>query len=78
MIQAIQEAGCKNEIIWQGEEKNIIDLECEDHDLCNAKLRATEVCKKSDIEMAPRFAEEPVFAEKIFDLNHQLEGGMIE
>ena len=74
MLEAIRAAGFVNEVIWYFEDQSIIYLECEDHDECNAKLRASEVCKRWDIEMAPRFAAPPVMAEKIFDLNQQLDG----
>jgi L-rhamnose mutarotase len=77
MLEAIRDAGFVNETIWYFEDQSIIYLECEDHDACNARLRATEVCKRWDLEMIPRFAGEPVIAEMIFDLNTQLEGGQI-
>jgi len=78
MLDAIKESGFVNEIIWYFEDQSIIYLECEDHDECNTKLRLTDACKKWDIEMIPRFNTEPVFAEKIFDLNQQLEGELLE
>lgn len=74
MLKAIRDAGFYNEVIWYFEDQSIIYLECDDHDAANARLRATEICKKWDIEMAPRFAAEPVMPEKIFDLNQQLDG----
>lgn len=77
MLAAIRDAGFVNEAIWYFEDQSIIYLECEDHDACNARLRATEVCKRWDLEMVPRFAAEPVMAEKIFDLNQQLEGQLL-
>ena len=77
MLEAIREAGFVNEVIWYFEDQSIIYLECDDHDECNAKLRATEVCKRWDVEMMPRFAAEPVLAEKIFDLNQQLDGELL-
>ena len=77
MLEAIRDAGFKNEVIWYFEDQSIIYLECEDHDECNARLRATEICKKWDIEMAPRFAAAPVMPEKIFDLNQQLAGELL-
>jgi len=77
MLEAIREAGFKNEVIWYFEDQSIVYLECDDHDECNARLRASEVCKRWDIEMAPRFAAEPVMPEKIFDLNQQLDGTLL-
>ncbi len=77
MLLAIKEAGFVNEVIWYFEDQSIIYLECPDHDECNAKLRATEICKKWDVKMAPYFKAEPVMAEKIFDLNQQLEGNLL-
>jgi L-rhamnose mutarotase len=77
MLEAIRDAGFVNEAIWYFEDQSIIYLECEDHDACNAKLRATAVCKEWDYEMAPRFAAEPVMPEKIFDLQQQLAGELL-
>lgn len=77
MLAAIRDAGFVNEAIWYFEDQSIIYLECADHDACNARLRATEVCKKWDVEMLPRFAAEPVMPEKIFDLNQQLAGALL-
>ena len=77
MLEAIRGAGFKNEVIWYFEDQSIIYLECDDHDECNARLRATEICKKWDAQMIPRFAAEPVMPEKIFDLNQQLNGGLL-
>lgn len=78
MLAAIRDAGFYNEVIWYFEDQSIIYLECDDHDEANARLRATEVCKKWDIEMAPRFAAAPVMPEKIFDLNQQLGGTLTQ
>ena len=77
MLEAIREAGFKNEVIWYFEDQSIIYLECDDHDECNARLRASEVCKRWDVEMAPRFVAEPAMPEKIFDLNQQLDGTLL-
>lgn len=78
MLETIRDAGFYNEVIWYFEDQSIIYLECDDHDAANARLRATEVCKKWDIEMAPRFAAAPVMPEKIFDLNQQLDGSLTQ
>jgi len=77
MLEAIRDAGFVNEAIWYFEDQSIIYLECEDHDACNARLRAAEICKKWDAEMIPRFAAEPVMPEKIFDLSQQLDGYLL-
>ena len=77
MLKAIKEAGFYNELIWYYDNKSIIYLECDDHDEANAKLRATEVCKRWDEVMIPRFIKEPVMPEKIFDLNQQLNGELL-
>lgn len=77
MLAAIRDAGFVNETIWYFEDQSIIYLECPDHDACNAKLRASEACKRWDLEMIPRFAAEPVLPEKIFDLAQQLEGRLL-
>lgn len=74
MLEAIKDAGFYNELIWYYEDKSIIYLECDDHDEANARLRATEVCKRWDKEMIPRFISDPIMPPKIFDLNQQLEG----
>ena len=74
MLEAIRDAGFHNEIIWFYENQSIIYLECADHDAANARLRATEICKKWDIAMAPFFSDQPVMPEKIFDLNQQIHG----
>jgi len=77
MLEAIHDAGFTNEVIWYFEDQSIIYLECEDHDYCNAALRATEICKKWDVTVCPWFASDPVVAEKIFDLNQQLDGTLL-
>lgn len=74
MLEAIREAGFVNELIWYFEDLSIIYLECDDHDACNARLRSTDICRQWDVRMKPYFLAEPVFPEKIFDLNQQLEG----
>ena len=78
MLEAIKEAGFVNEVIWYFEDQSIIYLEAPDHDVCNAKLRASDVCKKWDITVGPWFAAEPVMPEKIFDLNQQLDGHLTQ
>jgi L-rhamnose mutarotase len=77
MLAAIRDAGFTNEVIWYFEDQSIIYLECPDHEACNAKLRATEICKAWDVKMAPYFEQDPVMPEKIFDLNQQLAGGLL-
>jgi L-rhamnose mutarotase len=78
MLEAMRAAGFVNERIWYFEDQSIIYLECEDHEECNAKLRATEICQKWDAQMLPRFADKPFMPEKIFDLNEQLRGEWME
>ena len=77
MLEAIRAAGFVNEAIWYFENQSIIYLECPDHDECNAKLRATEVCKRWDVTVGPWFASQPIMPEKIFDLNQQLDGKLL-
>lgn len=80
MLAAIREAGYTNEAIWFYKDQSIIYLECPDdttHEECDRRLRATDVCKNWDIKVCPWFAAEPVMAEKIFDLNQQLEGELL-
>lgn len=74
MLEEIREAGFYNEIIWYFEDQSIIYLECDDYEQADMSLRATEICKKWDIEMLPRFSASPVMPEKIFDLNQQING----
>lgn len=74
MLEAIRDAGFVNEVIWYFEDQSIIYLEAPDQDECNARLRATEICKKWDVTVCPWFASDPVIPEKIFDLNQQLQG----
>lgn len=74
MLTAIKEAGFYNELIWYYRDMSIIYLECDDHNEANARLRATDICKRWDEVMIPRFISEPVMPEKIFDLNQLLDG----
>lgn len=74
MLEAIRDVGFTNEVIWYFEDQSIIYLEAPDYVECNAKLRATEICKKWDVTVSPWFAADPVMPEKIFDLNQQLAG----
>ncbi|MDR1538746.1 MAG: L-rhamnose mutarotase [Clostridiales bacterium] len=78
MLEAIRDSGFVNEAIWYCNDQSIIYLECEDHDECDARLRATEICKKWDAEMIPRFSGDPVMPEKIFDLRRQLDNLPLE
>ena len=78
MLEAISQAGFTNELIWYFEDQSIIYFECEgDYNEANAKLRETEICKKWDAEMLPRFADNPAMPEKIFDLRQQLDGKLL-
>lgn len=79
MLEAIRESGIKDEIIYFHNKQSIIFMECDDFEYCNAKLRATEVCKKWDEKLVPWFEEVSIaFPEKIFDLNQQLAGQLLE
>ena len=80
MLAAIREAGYTNEAIWFYKGQSIIYLECPDdttHEECDRRLRATDVCRKWDLTVCPWFAAPPVMAEKIFDLNQQLDGELL-
>ncbi len=80
MLLAIREAGYTNEAIFYHKNQSIIYLECPDNttnEECNARLRATDVCKRWDITVCPWFAAEPVICEKIFDLNQQIDGELL-
>jgi len=78
ILEAIRDSGFVNEVIWYFEDQSIIYLEAPDHDDCNAKLRATQICKKWDVTVSPWFAADPVMPEKIFDLNQQLNGKLLK
>lgn len=79
MLEAIRDAGIKDEIIYFHKNQSIIFMECDDFEYCNAKLRATDVCKKWDEKLVPWFEEVAIaFPEKIFDLNQQLEGKLLD
>lgn len=81
MLEAIRAAGYTNEAIFYHKDQSIIYLECPDdmtHEECDKRVRATDVCKKWDITVCPWFAAEPVMCEKIFDLNQQLDGELLE
>ena len=76
MLEAIREAGFVSEVIWYFEDQSIIYLECEDLETCDAALRATDVCKKWNMTVFPWVTSSPVVAEKVFDLNQQLDGNL--
>ena len=79
MLEAIRESGIKDEIIYFHKNQSIIFMECEDFEASNLKLRATDVCKKWDDKLVPWFEEDGVyFPEKIFDLNQQLIGELLD
>ncbi|MDR1292993.1 MAG: L-rhamnose mutarotase [Clostridiales Family XIII bacterium] len=81
MLEAIRDAGYVNGAIWYYKDQSIIYLECPDdvtHEECNARLRATDVCKRWDVTVCPWFASDPAMAPKIFDLNQQLGDGLRE
>ena len=80
MLEAIREAGYTREAIFFYKNQSIIYLECPDgttHEECDARLRATDVCKKWDVKLCPWFAAPPVQCEKIFDLEQQLGDGLL-
>lgn len=80
MLEAIRDAGYTKEVLFWYENQTIIYLECPDdtnHEECDARLRATDVCKKWDITVCPWFASDGVMCEKIFDLEQQLNGELL-
>ena len=79
MIEAIRDAGIKDEIIYFHKNQSIIFMECDDFEYSNVKLRATDICKKWDEKLVPWFEDvEVAFPEKIFDLNQQLDGELLD
>jgi L-rhamnose mutarotase len=77
MLEAIRAAGYVNENIWYYKDQSIIYLETPDdltHEEADARLRASDVCKRWDMTVCPWFATEPAMAPGIFDLNRQLAG----
>jgi len=79
MLEAIRASGIIDEIIYFHKNQSIIFIECDDFEYSNTKLRATEVCKKWDDLLIPWFEDVKIaFPEKIFDLNQQLAGRLLE
>jgi L-rhamnose mutarotase len=81
MLEAIRDAGYANEAIWYYKGQSIIYLECPDgttHEECDARLRATDACKRWDVTVCPWLASGPAMAPKIFDLGQQLGEGLQE
>ena len=78
MLKAIKDAGFTNEVIYYHNDQSIIFLECEDFEAANSKLRASLVCKKWDALVCPWFSADPIFPAKIFDLNQQLHGQLLQ
>ena len=79
MLEAIRDSGIKDEVIYFYKNQSIIFMECEDFEACNLKLRATDVCKRWDEKLVPWFVENGIsFPEKIFDLNQQLGGKLLD
>lgn len=79
MLEAIRDSGIKEEIIYFHKNQSIIFMECEDFEYSNMKLRATDVCKKWDEKLIPWFEDVAIaFPEKIFDLNQQLDGELLD
>jgi L-rhamnose mutarotase len=77
MLEAIRASGFTNEVIFYYKNQSIIFLECDDFEKCNTRLRSTDICKKWDITVCPWFKGDPAIAEKIFDLNQQLDGTLL-
>jgi L-rhamnose mutarotase len=79
MLEAIRDSGISEEIIYFHKNQSIIFMECEDFEASNLKLRSTDVCKRWDDKLVPWFEDVDIaFPEKIFDLNQQLEGKLLD
>ena len=82
LLKAEKEAGIKEEIIWVYKNFSILYFECDDINRVYKSLADNEVEKKWNIIVAPWFKQSPVLdgsdivetAEKVFDLNQQLNG----
>ncbi|MBN1624138.1 MAG: L-rhamnose mutarotase [Clostridia bacterium] len=79
MLEAIRDSGIDDEIIYFHKNQSIIFMECEDFEASNLKLRSTDVCKRWDDKLVPWFEDVDIaFPEKIFDLNQQLDGELLD
>lgn len=71
MLEAIKNAGVKEEVIYIYQNLSIVFIECEDIDELYNKLDKEEVVKKWNLTVGPWFKSDFQFLEKIFDLNQQ-------
>lgn len=79
ILQDIRDSGFVNESAWIYENLSIVYFETViDYAACNDLLRTKELCKKWDYTIIPFFNNPPVFARKIFDLNQQIAGELLE
>jgi len=76
MLQAELDAGIRKEVIFFYDNLSIIYSECEDYEACDARLRATEVCKRWDETVKP-WMEWSFRPPKVFDLTQQAEGPLL-
>ena len=81
MLAAIRDAGFTKEVLFYYEGQSIVYIECEDgmtHEECDRKLRESAICKKWDTITIPWFEALPAACEKIFDLEQQLDGKLLQ
>ena len=80
MLRAIKDAGFTKEVLFFFEGQSIVYVECGggmSYEECDRRLREQDICKKWDAAVGPWFEAQPVLCEKIFDLEQQLEGGLL-
>ena len=82
LLKAEKDAGTQEELIWIYKNLAILYFECDDLDRIYRVLGDNEVEKKWNLVVLPWFKVSPVLdgsahvevAEKVFDLNQQLQG----
>ncbi len=74
MLEAIKNAGAKEELLYIYKNLSIVFFECENLGDLFEKLGKEPIVDKWNATVTPWFKNEPVTLEKIFDLNQQLQG----
>ena len=75
ILKDIKSCGFLSESVWIYRNMSIVYFEtAQDYKKCSELLRSKQSCKDWDAVVIPFFEKEPRFAEKVFDLNQQLNG----